>query len=95
MIVGQTRNGKMYQQKFSTDHIMPMTKAQMQRRAERRAQSVRRNHGGRQQWQTLQADNVNAYITGVKAFTEQSTPMNNTIVAEPRFRMYNQDVIQN
>ena len=44
VLAGQTRNGKMYSgQKFSTDHIMPMSKAQMQQRVGRRVQSVRRN----------------------------------------------------
>ena len=69
-----------------------MTKAQMHQRAVRRVQSVHRNQRSRQ-WQTLQGENAAAYISGVKAFTDQS--QHNTIVAEPRFRMYNGDVIQN
>jgi len=53
---------------------------------------VRRNQSGKY-WNTLQAgENVNAYVTSNKAFTEHS--MNNTIVAEPRFKMYNQDYIK-
>lgn len=64
---------------------MPQT--QLQQRSGRRVQSVRRNHSNRH-WSTLQTENVNAYITGSKAFTDASN-MNNTIVAEPRFKMYN------
>ena len=37
---------------------------------------------------------MNAYLSNVNAFTDQAQAMSNTLVAEPRFRMYNQEVIK-